>query len=78
MAELEDTDVYQYHGSGLKLGDCGLKIMNADISDSGLWSCHTGNIDKPRIESQREFTVRVSGKDKLSIFFELKLKKTFV
>lgn len=61
-SELNDSDEYQYYGTGLKLGDCGLKIMNSDISDSGTWSCHAGNTDKARIESQKEFTVRISGK----------------
>lgn len=61
VLELDDSDVYQYHGTGLQLGDCGLQIMDADISDSGTWSCHAGNIAKSRIESQKEFTVRVSG-----------------
>lgn len=62
MSELSDSDVYQYHGTGLNLGDCGLQIMDADISDSGVWTCHAGNTAKSRIESQKEFTVRVSGK----------------
>jgi len=58
--ELDFSDVYRYHGTGLKLGDCGVMIMNSDISDSGSWSCHMGNTERSRIESQKEFTVRVS------------------
>ncbi|KAJ6639661.1 hypothetical protein Bhyg_12408 [Pseudolycoriella hygida] len=60
MTALSDDDVFQYYGTGLKLGDCGVKIMDADISDSGTWSCHAGNIDKSRVESRKEFIVRVS------------------
>lgn len=77
MTQGSESDVYQYHGTGLKLGDCGLKIMNADISDSGVWSCHAGNTGKSRFESQKDFTVRVSGNEVNSISFEMKLK-TFV
>lgn len=68
--ELSDTDMYQYHGIGLKLGDCGLAIMDADIGDSGVWTCNAGNTDKSRIESQKEFTVRISGKVKLNLHFQ--------
>ncbi|XP_037026242.1 uncharacterized protein LOC119067401 [Bradysia coprophila] len=60
MSELIDSDEYQYYGTGLKLGDCGVKLMDADISDSGTWSCHAGNTDIARIESKKDFTVRIS------------------
>lgn len=73
MSELSDTDEYRYYGTGLKLGDCGLKIMDSDISDSGTWSCHAGNTDKARVESKKEFTVRISGR-KFHLEFSLQLE----
>lgn len=74
MSEHSGSDIFRYHGTSFKLGDCGVSIMNSDLSDSGTWSCHVGNTDKSRIESQSEFTVRVSGNQMLYISFLMKTR----
>lgn len=70
MPDLESNEKsnYEYYGTGLQLGDCGLQILSAKLNDSGMWTCHAGNIDTSRIESKKEFSVRVSGKKKILIF----------
>lgn len=58
----DSIDQYQYFGTGINLGDCGVSIMNASVDDSGTWSCHMGTTHKAGIESSTEVSVRVSGK----------------
>lgn len=52
----------RYHGTGVKLGECGISIMGATINDSGSWSCHMGTIGDAGLEASEEINVRVSGK----------------
>lgn len=59
------TDQYTYFGTGLKLGECGLTIRTANLSDSGLWKCHVGTTTKSvGFEITRSIGLRISGKRK--------------
>lgn len=54
-------DEYRYFGSGIRLGECGITIMQASVNDSGTWSCHMGSIKPVGLELSKEVSVRVSG-----------------
>ncbi|XP_068081438.1 uncharacterized protein [Anabrus simplex] len=36
------TSEYQYAGRGLQMGECGIMVMAAKLTDSGVWECHMG------------------------------------
>lgn len=53
---------YKYFGNGIKLGECGITIMNATVNDTGTWSCHMGTTSKSGVEQSKDVNVRISGK----------------
>ncbi|XP_047034599.1 uncharacterized protein LOC124640740 [Helicoverpa zea] len=44
---------YEYVGSGLDAGDCGIRFNDLMKSDEGYWSCHVGLEDNIYAEEQR-------------------------
>lgn len=53
--------VDSYYGSGVTLGDCGISILKASMSDTGIWSCHMGTTDASAVEASKDINVRISG-----------------
>lgn len=51
----------RYYGTGVKLGECGLTIMNASRNDSGTWSCHLGVADVSNVDQMKEISLRITG-----------------
>lgn len=52
---------FSYHGMGIKLGECGLTILDAKHSHSGTWSCHMGATSVAQTETVKEISVRITG-----------------
>lgn len=52
---------YRYFGNGVKLGECGITVMNATVNDTGTWSCHMGTTSKSGVEQSKDINVRISG-----------------
>lgn len=62
-----DSDEFRYFGTGLKLGECGVTILRAQLSDTGTWRCHMGTLIRTGFEVGHDIKVRVSGEIK-SVF----------
>lgn len=67
-AILKDTDEFRYYGTGLKLGECGVTVLKALITDTGTWRCHMGTLIRTGFEVGHDIKVRVSGKFEIFIF----------
>lgn len=52
---------FRYNGAGIKLGECGLTILNAENIHSGTWSCHMGATHVAQTDTVREISVRIAG-----------------
>lgn len=66
------NSIFRYYGTGIRLGDCGITIMNASHNDSGTWSCHMGVTHTAKTDSMKEISVRITGeidKNKKKFFF---------
>lgn len=61
MSKPHESDKYRYHGTGLKLGECGITIIDAKVSDTGIWSCHMGTVVTAGVEVSQSINVRISG-----------------
>lgn len=57
----KDSDEFRYHGTGLKLGECGVTILKALLTDTGTWRCHMGTLIRTGFEVGHDIKVRVSG-----------------
>lgn len=56
-----ESDILQYEGLGLDMGECGAKILNGSKTyHDGVWSCHMGIENGPELQSL--ITVKVLGK----------------
>lgn len=55
----------RYYGTGIKLGECGLTILNAAHNHSGTWSCHMGATHIAATDSVAEISVRITGKKEI-------------
>ncbi|XP_055298260.1 uncharacterized protein LOC129566399 [Sitodiplosis mosellana] len=56
----DSNDIYRYYGTGIKLGECGLTILNANHNHSGIWSCHMGATEQSSADSVQEISVRIA------------------
>ncbi|XP_031627128.1 uncharacterized protein LOC116343281 isoform X2 [Contarinia nasturtii] len=56
----QSTDKYRYYGTGIKMGECGLTILNAIHSQTGRWSCHMGSTQIAGTDQFSEISVRVA------------------
>lgn len=74
--EHKAIDKFRYFGTGLKLGECGVTIVQTNLSDTGAWKCHMGTLVKTGFEVSKEFNVRISGKKKHH-YNKLKSNKQF-
>lgn len=54
-----------YYGTGIKMGECGLTILNANHNHSGIWSCHMGATHIAGTDTFREISVRIAGINRL-------------
>lgn len=54
----------RYYGTGIKLGECGLTILNAAHNHSGTWSCHMGATNIAATDTVKEISVRITGKNR--------------
>lgn len=52
---------FSYYGTGIKFGECGLTIVNANLNQSGTWSCHMGSTHTSITDAFQEITVRITG-----------------
>jgi hypothetical protein len=60
------NDEYQYFGSGLSLGECGIKLK-LTAADAGEWKCGIGQVSVLTMEATKSFDLKLSNSAMMAV-----------
>lgn len=68
--ESNENELFFYHGTGFKMGECGITLREGTLEDSGTWRCHMGLANPTGMEASKSIKVRISG-----IYYIVRIEK---